>query len=578
MTDETFELTRRKALAGLGTIGVASGGAGLGTSAFFSDTESFDGNSLTAGTLDMKAAYSAHYSDWSDDEGQGVSVRMWDGAPNTTGSSGDLESGETGLPANDAWLIAVDDPEQFLANTQYDAQGDVAADCPAGTDADDLDAPIIDVTGDVKPGDFGEVTFDFRLCDNPGFVWLTGRPVTAAENGVNEPEGKDDDETGPDDESYDVENGDTVADILNSEIELLDVIKAAAWIDDGGDGPGGNADGNNYQNGSETPFLAGSLRTVLTELNSGAGFPLAGDQSAEAGGGMGRNCFSGDTKHSVAFAWWVPVDHGNEIQSDSVTFDLGFYTEQCRHNDGLRDEGDITLYGSSVQGQGGGFAYPWETTTSVAHTGSGSWGTIDRSGSFSDYKQGFYFGGEFDTNNVLPEYTIEEIDEISYWLYEPNSSLQGNDVFLNIYTKPESDGDDTKSWFDSRLAALPAEAEGGSPTFSANTWTKFTTKVSGPNTLNFWDSGRAPQFNNGVNYINKPAASDQPTLSDLQSGDINWSNYGTNEADSPYSYYDETVKALSLQTNSTSPELEAYIDDVTVTLTSGETLNLDLEP
>jgi Ca-activated chloride channel family protein len=29
----------------------------------------------------------------------------------------------------------------------------------------------------------------------------------------------------------------------------------------------------------------------------------------------------------------VPTDVGNEIQSDSVAFDLGFYTEQCRNND-----------------------------------------------------------------------------------------------------------------------------------------------------------------------------------------------------------------------------------------------------
>jgi hypothetical protein len=30
----------------------------------------------------------------------------------------------------------------------------------------------------------------------------------------------------------------------------------------------------------------------------------------------------------------VPLNHGNEIQSDSAEFDIGFYTEQCRHNDG----------------------------------------------------------------------------------------------------------------------------------------------------------------------------------------------------------------------------------------------------
>ncbi|MEF8856523.1 MAG: hypothetical protein V5A16_03785 [Haloplanus sp.] len=36
----------------------------------------------------------------------------------------------------------------------------------------------------------------------------------------------------------------------------------------------------------------------------------------------------------------MPIDHGNEIQSDSATFDLGLYAEQCRHNDGsgMNDE------------------------------------------------------------------------------------------------------------------------------------------------------------------------------------------------------------------------------------------------
>jgi hypothetical protein len=52
-------------------------------------------------------------------------------------------------------------------------------------------------------------------------------------------------------------------------------------------------------------------------------------------------CFRGETDFSAAFAWWVPVDHGNEIQTDQVEFDLGFYTEQCRHNDGsgMNNEG-----------------------------------------------------------------------------------------------------------------------------------------------------------------------------------------------------------------------------------------------
>jgi predicted ribosomally synthesized peptide with SipW-like signal peptide len=638
---DVFDLSRRKVLAGLGTIGAASAGIGLGTSAYFSDEESFVNNSLVAGELDMKMGYSAHYSDWSPDEGEGVDVVMWDGAPNTTGSPGDLPDGYTGLPTNAAWLIAVDDPDQFLANTQYLSDGIV--DCgPEGTDSGDLEQPVIEIE-DVKPGDFGEVTFDFALCDNPGYVWLQGELLSCAENGVTEPEAEDEDEnedepregslwpllaagaipsasslfdndagekvsetvekavesdsisrkdvlkgaaagtagaagigamtgtaaavpgdslaTGtlsgtpngagltfdgdyaytvgfsgttvrvyepldggsknpvaektlsdpidviewdPDegqfwgvqsagfasdpefftfdlgdptvtesvsgtsrftvsgvnkddlldgfaydgttetfwlsgDGTQDVwqfdksgnqvnritpefnEDGDVfdwisgiavgapkndrptlylgnnpeaadgdigrvyaddgefistfatstdfrVEDIACdpvtfegeallvrdnfdlyevfeveegtcpvagepepepeptecADVELLDAVQAAAWVDDG----------DNYQDGEEEPVVSGSLRDVLGTLSSGTGLGLAGDIPAEEGGGIGRNCFSAETEHSVAFAWWVPIDHGNEIQTDSASFELSFYTEQCRHNDG----------------------------------------------------------------------------------------------------------------------------------------------------------------------------------------------------------------------------------------------------
>jgi predicted ribosomally synthesized peptide with SipW-like signal peptide len=50
---ERYELSRRKTLAGLATIGAAGAGAGLGTSALFTDEETFEDNQFTAGTLDM---------------------------------------------------------------------------------------------------------------------------------------------------------------------------------------------------------------------------------------------------------------------------------------------------------------------------------------------------------------------------------------------------------------------------------------------------------------------------------------------------------------------------------------------
>ncbi len=53
MTDDNSNigLSRRRLLGGIGAIGVASAGAGLGTTAYFSDQEGFEGNTLTAGTL-----------------------------------------------------------------------------------------------------------------------------------------------------------------------------------------------------------------------------------------------------------------------------------------------------------------------------------------------------------------------------------------------------------------------------------------------------------------------------------------------------------------------------------------------
>jgi predicted ribosomally synthesized peptide with SipW-like signal peptide len=310
MTKE-FSFSRRKALAALGTVGAASAGAGLGTSAFFSDQETFRNNSLVAGALDAKVAYSAHYSDWSSDEDDGVAVRMWEGNPDTTGGPADLRADETGLPTNDAWLVAVDDPDQFLANTRYSEAGDVS--CPDGSDAADIEQPVIELE-DVKPGDFGEVTIDFALCDNPGFIWLNGELRSADENDLTEPEAADEDEDG------DADSTDPV------DVELLDAVRAAVWVDDG----------NGYVD-DEVLAIEGSLRTVLNELGTGPGLALGGN--VDSGDGLGRNCFSPAGQgagtadvHSISVAWWLPVDHGNEVQTDAVTFDLGLYTEQCRHN------------------------------------------------------------------------------------------------------------------------------------------------------------------------------------------------------------------------------------------------------
>jgi len=558
-----FELSRRKALAALGTIGAASAGAGIGTSAYFSDQETFENNQLTAGTLDMKVDWEEHYSDWSDDESNNPANGEIDWAMSQP-SSGSYYSFPVGAATeNKSVWVNQDDSigpngesslDLFMNNTSLEAypdsdddgvqdsfsesavcSSDLLADAPddmdptannrtQNDDTYDSDAgeplPLINLQ-DVKPGDFGEVTFSFHLCTNPGYVWLNGSNASAAENGLTEPEADDPDENGP-------RNEDTT-DIANAQVELLDEVQTALWYDDdcdnlldrgeeadssacvqlvldatgsmtatdddsisrnqeaidgakalardiidaggkvgltffstdytddatvdqsvsssaatdisatetaidslpasgrtniaagiqeadddlancsngeqavqivvtdgvdnegetpssaatdvtGGDsddhteeifavGTGGASEdsieefarpqnddhtfltesgetltdllsqlGTTVLSGEEV-FFTGTLRDALLAITDGNGLPLSPpssdfDEDVDSDDDPDRECFAGESTNCVGFSWWLPVNHANEIQSDSVSFDIGFYTEQCRHNDG----------------------------------------------------------------------------------------------------------------------------------------------------------------------------------------------------------------------------------------------------
>ena len=617
MTDENkLSLSRRNVLAGLTGVGLASVGAGLGTSAYFSDRETYEGNQLVAGELDLMVDWEEHYSDWSIDENDDRVVEGTfgdddesdtdlddDGTDDfdvvmTGGDPAAVPDDSAGVPTPGEPMIAVPSEflDDFMANTAVEAFPDSDDDgiqdtiltrnqiageitgSPEEVEAayrdqfaqlpDDLEKPLISLS-DVKPGDFGEVTFSFHLFDNPGYIWMNSGRVSASENGLTEPEREDEDE----DQTLD-EDGNVVPKTEGDDgvVELLDEVQVAIWHDDGDNvlmdeelvsSPHDVESSDTITlSRADAMIFRGTLREVFEALSAAQGIPLDADSSTS-----GRDCYPNSTTRHVAFAWWLPVDTGNEIQTDSVEFDLGFYTEQCRHNDGSGQAPEelLTLTGDSPQGQGSGFANPWDTSTSLAHRGSGSWGTVDHSSNNSSYKQGFYFGGQFSNLDVLPEFTVGDIAEISYWLHEP-TALAGNDIYLNIYTQPEGDGDDGASWYDSRLQALPSDANQGSPNFTPGEWNKFSTSASASNTLVWSDTGHG-------GAINQPL----PTLDELQAGPLDWSAYGGGQS-TTRDYRDETILALSLQTNSTSPGLVANVDDVTVRLESGAELVLDLEP
>jgi predicted ribosomally synthesized peptide with SipW-like signal peptide len=246
-----FELSRRKALAALGSIGVASAGAGLGTSAYFSDQETFQNNRLMAGELDLKMDWEEHYSDWSADEGDGLDITMEE--PENPDDYRRFPAGATEdtVGENPVWVLEEDVP-QFMDNTAIDSlpdtnndgvsefpldgesiegeppceyladvgddDGGLSSDLRTDNEVTDPGDPLINLT-DVKPGDFGEVTFSTHLCDNPGYLWINMPDgLTESENGVTEPEADDPDE--------DDSPGDT-----DTSGELAETIQTALWYD-----------------------------------------------------------------------------------------------------------------------------------------------------------------------------------------------------------------------------------------------------------------------------------------------------------------------------------------------------------
>ena len=419
MTDD-FELTRRKALAALGTIGVASAGAGLGTSAYFSDQETFENNQLTAGTLDMKVSATEYYSDWSADEAE------------LAGMASDADSTDIRLPPgddqDDARAIALDLGDDYQGegdvygaffetissdadgNSYNEVNGGVAAATEGlcGTESD-ADGPVIVDIGDVKPGDFGGAQFAFELCDNPGYVWLTGGLRDASENGTTEPEADDPDE----------EDG---------VVELLDEIQIAYGV-----GPiNGDTSAFEDTDAGFQPVEQYTLREFLARLD-GDGIALDGNIDAEIGGGTGeQGCFSGGNPddpsvHPVSVVWWLPIDHGNQVQSDSVTFDLGFYTEQCRHNAG---ETDLVAY------------YPFEGSADDL-SGNGYDGALNGGVSFASGQvgQAAAFDGEDDyVSTGLNIGASGESMTVSGWLKTPTQPIGRNYFAFSNYPDRSHDG------------------------------------------------------------------------------------------------------------------------------------------
>jgi predicted ribosomally synthesized peptide with SipW-like signal peptide len=186
MTEDNSQLvnlSRRKVLAGLGAVGIASAGAGLGTSAYFSDREILGNNEFVTGELDLLIDWQQHYTmdgetefvnAHPDHDGDGEQSIVVDGEAVTYSDFVDPED-----PAGTGRNIPLLDCETIPP----------LSDATFGVDptTGDQQETLIQL-GDVKPGDTGEVTFSLHLCDNPGYVWMQADNVSEGEGIDTQPE------------------------------------------------------------------------------------------------------------------------------------------------------------------------------------------------------------------------------------------------------------------------------------------------------------------------------------------------------------------------------------------------------
>jgi len=162
---------------------------------------------------------------------------------------------------------------------------------------------------DIKPGDFGEATISFHVYNNDAWLWLRftnimGDPELAQnievrlwkDEGVHDGFGNDPIEFTCDGVTYVDETG-------------LDE-KLLSCCCNGGEGD------NVWQCTWEPVIFEGTLAELLQQMN-----PLFTQLHIQA-------C----TNYYMGWAWWVPTSVGNEIQGDSVSFDIEFYAQQYRNN------------------------------------------------------------------------------------------------------------------------------------------------------------------------------------------------------------------------------------------------------
>jgi len=169
--------------------------------------------------------------------------------------------------------------------------------------------------------------------------------------------------------------------------------------------------------------------------------------------------------------------------------------------------------------------------------------------------------------------TISDIDSVNFWTKQGAvDSDPGTYVnwFLEVYTIPTGVDDD--AWYGRRLNFEPYFSPDLSDASApANTWTNWSTDTSG-NQLRVFDANRGdggPVF----------GTYNDPFLSDLQAGPVNWNSYFGGYEDASVDYRDEQIWFFGLATGSAwANGFDGLVDGMTVTLNDGRVATLNLVP
>lgn len=282
-----FDLTRRKALAGLGGIGAGAAIGGTGTMAFLNDSETTSAG-ITAGELDIQL-------DW---------------------------------------------------RTVYNGEERSHQETPVDTNSENQ--PILTLD-DVKPGDDGCIVISIHNDTNPAWIWHQMRLSNRDDNGLTDPEAAAGDTTSGDgegelqefleirafyDDNFDCEWNVEEECALTAWRKLTDYLSMETFAGGGIllDGLRGTSVYNRQDAEEGVPGK---------DLNLSPFFPTPAGADAEFDRWYGTTFSSSYSQalldaqtgtQYVTYQWRLPESVGNEIQGDSVDITIEFYAQQARHN------------------------------------------------------------------------------------------------------------------------------------------------------------------------------------------------------------------------------------------------------